>query len=253
MIVTDRDKMKAIRDTGHKVARFLPDRIGRMMVAYIAWLLPAERMLRRVTKLPEPGRDQLEFLWRDGDSPAWGTERLSIALRRVMQAGTSVRMSVGRYRPIAIKIGRRIRGMVIQQQETQIGEEDDEDNIEVDPVTGQVMDCRGSWNIMWDIQSTHRTRIARQHYGVHIGFPGQLQPEMIATFREISRLWHQFLESEKTDAGSGTIGRKRRAEPVSHDAPSKIVKREETDVKGQRYDESAIMSGLCQLFGPDAT
>ncbi|KPA35169.1 hypothetical protein FLAG1_12161, partial [Fusarium langsethiae] len=28
-----------------------------------------------------------------------------------------------------------------------------------------------------------------------IGFPGKLQPEMIATFKEISKLWHQFLES----------------------------------------------------------
>ncbi|KAH7187404.1 hypothetical protein DER44DRAFT_709188, partial [Fusarium oxysporum] len=47
MIVTDRDKMKAIRDNGRKVARFVPDRIGRMIVAYIAWLLPTERVLRR--------------------------------------------------------------------------------------------------------------------------------------------------------------------------------------------------------------
>ena len=46
MIITDRDKIKAIRDHGRKVARFLPERIGRMMVAYIAWLLLAERVLR---------------------------------------------------------------------------------------------------------------------------------------------------------------------------------------------------------------
>ena len=57
MIATDRDKMKAIRGTGRKVTRFLPDRIGRMMVAYMAWLLPAERTLRRKCRLPEP-RDE---------------------------------------------------------------------------------------------------------------------------------------------------------------------------------------------------
>jgi hypothetical protein len=45
---------------------------------------------------------------------------------------------------------------------------------------------------------TYGTRIVRQHYAVHIGFPGKLQPEMIATFREISKLWHQFLEGSST-------------------------------------------------------
>lgn len=65
-----------------------------------------------------------------------------------MQAGTGVWISVGRYRPIAIKMGRRIRGMVIRQQETQIDEDDDEDSVEVNPITGQAVDCGGSWNIM---------------------------------------------------------------------------------------------------------
>jgi hypothetical protein len=47
VIVTDRDKMKAIRDNRRKVARFMPDRIGRMIMVYIVWLLPMERVLRQ--------------------------------------------------------------------------------------------------------------------------------------------------------------------------------------------------------------
>jgi len=62
LIVTDRDKMKAIRDNGHKVARLLPDRVGRMMVAYITWLLPAEQALRRVAGFPDPQEAYIEFL-----------------------------------------------------------------------------------------------------------------------------------------------------------------------------------------------
>lgn len=62
MIVTDRDKMKAIRDKGRKVARFVTDWIGRMIVAYIAWLLPAERVLRREYQLAEPRGEQLEYM-----------------------------------------------------------------------------------------------------------------------------------------------------------------------------------------------
>ncbi|PHH49740.1 hypothetical protein CFIMG_007654RA00001 [Ceratocystis fimbriata CBS 114723] len=39
MVVTDRDKMKAIHDNGKKVARFAPENIGQMLVAYITWLI----------------------------------------------------------------------------------------------------------------------------------------------------------------------------------------------------------------------
>ena len=35
MLVTDRDKAKAIRGLGRKVARFLLARVGRLLVAYI--------------------------------------------------------------------------------------------------------------------------------------------------------------------------------------------------------------------------
>ncbi|KNB16453.1 hypothetical protein FOXG_15170 [Fusarium oxysporum f. sp. lycopersici 4287] len=39
----------------------------------------------------------------------------------------------------------------------------------------------------------------RQHYAVHIGFPSKLQPEMVATFKEISKLWHQLLKGSSVE------------------------------------------------------
>ena len=62
LIVTDRDKMKAIRSIRRKVARFLPDRLGRMMVAYIAWLLPAEEALLEYGQRPPPINMEREYL-----------------------------------------------------------------------------------------------------------------------------------------------------------------------------------------------
>jgi hypothetical protein len=35
LIITDRDKNRAIRELGRKVTRFLPERMGKMMIAYI--------------------------------------------------------------------------------------------------------------------------------------------------------------------------------------------------------------------------
>lgn len=261
MIVTDRDKMKAIRDNGRKVARFVPDGIGRMIVAYISWLIPAERVLRRECKLAEPRGEQLEYMWRDGSSRVWDTERLSRKLARVMQAGTGVRIGVGRYRAVAIEMGRRIRGLVTKQLEGRMEDEDNDDNIEVDPITGEPIDCGGSWNIVWDLQSTHGTRIARQHYAVHIGFPGKLQPEMIATFKEISKLWHQFLESRIAEDKAPTTrkrnGRVSNKQSVvdEDDSPAQTTgrKRVRTDKgAGRRVMEKDMADGLQILFGPDA-
>lgn len=113
-------------------------------------------------------------MWRDGGSRVWDTDRLSRKLARVMQAGTGVRIGVGRYRAITVEIGRRIRGLVMRQLDSQMEDEDEDDNIEVDPITGEPVDCGGSWNIVWDLQLTHGIRIARQHYAVYIGFPGKL-------------------------------------------------------------------------------
>ncbi|KAK7582804.1 hypothetical protein V3481_012103 [Fusarium oxysporum f. sp. vasinfectum] len=256
MLVTDRDKMKAIRDNGRKVARFLPDPIGRMIVAYISWLIPAERVLRRECQLTEPRDDQLEYMWRDGGSRVWDTERLSRKLARVMQAGTGVRIGVGRYRAITVEIGRRIRGLVMRQLDSQMEDEDEDDNIEVDPITGEPVDCGGSWNIVWDLQSTHGTRIARQHYAVHIGFPGKLQPEMIATFREISKLWHQFLEGSSAGEKDKEKRSKKNAPKRKQDSQvtgQQSRKRRKTAQEVAQKMEDDMTEGLRALLGPKAT
>ena len=62
--------MKSIRGQGGKVARFVPERLGKMVMAYIAWLLPAEEALAELCGTPRPEEDELEFMWRHGDSKA---------------------------------------------------------------------------------------------------------------------------------------------------------------------------------------
>ena len=125
MIITDRDKMKAIRDNGRKVARFVPERIGRMMVAYIAWLLPAERVLRQRCKLPLPQEKCHEYLWRDGSSDRWNTDRLSSIMIRLMQADIKLRLGTKRYRIMAIELGRKIQGLTMKQTDAEGADNDD--------------------------------------------------------------------------------------------------------------------------------
>ncbi|KKF94760.1 hypothetical protein CFO_g2877 [Ceratocystis platani] len=70
MVVTDRDKMKAIHDNGKKVARFAPENIGQMLVAYITWLIPAERSLQQRCDLGTEDEDV-----------AWGVSRYASVFR----------------------------------------------------------------------------------------------------------------------------------------------------------------------------
>ena len=86
-------------------------------------------------------------------------------------------------------VRQQIRGFAVRQVKASIGEDDDEDEVELDPVTGEPIDYGGgSWDVIWDLQATHRTRIAQQHYAVYSGSPGQLTAHMVVTYREISRL-----------------------------------------------------------------
>ena len=50
------------------------------------------------------------------------------------------------------------------------GDADDDEDMDVDPLTGEATDTSGSWNIVWDLQSTHSTKMARQHYPSTSGF-----------------------------------------------------------------------------------
>ena len=270
MLVTDRDKMKAIRDIGRKVARFLPERIGRMLLAYILWVLPAERLLRRQCGLPLPADKDLAYLWRDGNTGAWDSSRLSAALGRVLQAGVGVAAGVMRYRQVAIEMGRQIKGIVVRQQDAADEADDDDEGLEVDPATGEAVLLDGSWNVVWDLQATHSTQIARQHYGVHVAFVGNLQPEMIETYRAISTLWHQFLEKgyEAEAAAAGRRPQRRKQGTTmsnttsnttsnntlcrTRQAPPALLRRTAKPGDGRRVAYNDITRGLQTLFGSSA-
>lgn len=251
MIVTDRDKMKAIRDNGRKVARFLTVRISRMIIALIAWLQPAELMLRRQCGLPEPEGKYYEFLWRAGSSSYWDTQKLSMIMVQLLLETAKIRITVGRYRVIAIELGRNIRGLVMKQVEGLSGEdEDDGDCVEFDPMTGEPIDVSGSWNIVWDLQSTHSTKMARLGYAVHVALPGRLQPEMIRSFQGISGLWHQFCqEGEAFCAG----WKRRVVEGGADGGVGGRAKRQKRKVPTAEETEQQMVVGLRTLMGPTST
>ncbi|KAG4275400.1 hypothetical protein FPRO04_14400 [Fusarium proliferatum] len=206
VLITDRDKSKGLNGKqGRKIARFLPEGPSLMMVAYIAWLLPFEKVLHRLSGIRGPSEAINPWLWKSAEKGLWDTAKLSKQLALVTGAQIGVQLTVSSYRHVAIEMGRRIKGLIVQQVELEAAVADSDDEA-ADPLTGEAH-RQPKVEYVWDIQATHGSRIARNHYAVNLQFPSQLQPEMLSNFREISRLWHQFLARTDGDFGD----RKRRA------------------------------------------
>jgi superfamily II DNA or RNA helicase len=255
MVITDRDKSRAIRGLGRKVARFLPERVGKMVVAYIIWLIPFEELLHDEAGIPGPDETLSSYMFKDARQGAYGTEQLSEALASLMGEEVGVELMVSDYRHVAIGLGRWIKGIIIRRVEAEMGEGEED----ADGVTGEARE--GSrWEYIWDAQATHGSAIAAVHYAVDMRFPNQLQPEKIEHFREISRLWHRFLERGGSQSSSEA------KEPKQE--PSR--KRKRVSERDERYSAETegfkskriklsqpvhvqdMQRGLEQLVGPQA-
>lgn len=201
MLITDRDKYKAIRGIGRKVARFLPDRLGKCLVAFIAWVMPLERLLWRDAGVQGPSAKLDPWLWKDARTGIWDTPVLTKKLRALTMKHVGVAIGVSDYRHIAIALGRRIQGLVVQQIEVETLEGIDGDAHRVDPITGERVTARRR-EYVFDLQATHKTKTAVMHYAVESEFPGQLAAEMVQRFKEVSRLWHQYMDGSGSRDGA---------------------------------------------------
>ena len=159
-----------------------------MVVAYISWLIPFEEMLHDEAGISGPDESLSSYMWKDARKGAWETEQLSEALASLTGQYMGVELMVSDYRHVAIGLARRIKGIIIRRAEVEMGEGEDDGSGSGEARQGSKMEY------IWDSQATHGSMIAAAHYAVDMRFPNQLQPEKIAHYREISRLWHQFLE-----------------------------------------------------------
>ncbi len=225
LLITDRDKSKAIRDIGIKVARFLPAHVGKMVIAYIAWLAPLEELLLRQDSLAEAvgrggsssgggGTERADaasqrlrtaqllrdgWLWMDarpGFKGRWETPELSKRLVSLTGRFAAVELGTADYRHVSIAMGRKIKGLVVKQIEAV----DDGEDWEDDGAGDEELTRINKFDFVFDIQSTHGRKIAARHYAVNVMFPNNLGPDKIESFREVSRLWHCFLEQRPADA-----------------------------------------------------
>ncbi|KAK7429726.1 hypothetical protein QQZ08_003752 [Neonectria magnoliae] len=74
MTVTDRDKSKGATGRGRLVARWLPEHLSLVMVAFFAWLLPFEHVVHELSGILGPSDKLGPWLWKSAEKGLWVTE-----------------------------------------------------------------------------------------------------------------------------------------------------------------------------------
>lgn len=248
VFITDRDKSRAIRGLGRKVARWLPESESQKMIAYIAWVIPFEQHLHEEMGIAGVDDSLISYLWKDARYGLHDTAVLSTGLAQLFGTHTGVELGVSAYRHFAITLARKIKGIVIRQVEVEIGDRAVDDSMGGDQVTGAPQK-KAKLDYIWDLQATHGSELARLRYALDAQFPSHLQPEMMGQYREISGIWHQFLRGLVKSAlePSGSIKRSRARQDSTHAArPTKRLQCEGF------ISEASIQQGLRQLLGPTA-
>jgi RAD3-like DEAD/DEAH box helicase len=231
VLITDHDKQRK----GRRVARWLPADVSRMVVAYVAWLVPFEQVLHRLSGIRGPADTLQPWLWKDASKGLWDTADLSRRLDTLTSAHVGVRLTVASYRHVAIELGRQIKGLVVRLAEMDATGGGNECEEWTDPRTGEVRE-QPLADYIWDLQATHSSRIAASHYALSVLYPDQLQPEMPSNYRLVSELWHGFLRG----GSEGRIEGKRGAAGWPDGPPSK---RPRTDVGGPAGRAAGVAAG----------
>ncbi|CAJ2504607.1 Uu.00g120010.m01.CDS01 [Anthostomella pinea] len=130
LLMTDRDKNKAIRG------------IGRMAGGAVG----GQALLVTLD----------EWLWKDGQKGRWETAELSKQLAALTGQHIGVELTVADYRHVTIELGRKIRGLVVRQLEVDIGTAEQDDigggggPRHEDPATGETREQQKTESI-WDL------------------------------------------------------------------------------------------------------
>ena len=209
MTVTRYHKSQSQWDVPKVVPRFLPWRLGQLMVVYLTYVQP---FVERLSVTVGYGCGWGEYIWADANGP-WETRTLTAVLKRRTGRDLEVELGTLDYRHVAIGIGRKFVGDEFARgYQEEIGEVEEPEIETDDPLE----------------QSAGRgTAVGVNRYAVSTDIVKHLSQRNIDTFRPLSESWHRFLglATRKGDDGR----RKRVAEAASSKTPSS--KRTKTPMK----------------------
>jgi hypothetical protein len=129
--VTRYHKSQSQWDKPRVVPRFLPPRLGQVLVIYLAYALPFQEFLK--VEVLKQGMLS-DYIWLDKKGDIWETERLTRALQTLSKRVLGTQLGTASYRHTAVGIGREKvsksfgAGIPIGNNEEEEEEVDLEDN-----------------------------------------------------------------------------------------------------------------------------
>ena len=174
VIVTRYHKSQSLFDRPKVIPRFLPARVGQLLVTYLVYVRPFHEQLQ----VAVTGQGWSDHIWSDKQG-VWETSRLTDVIRQETARGLGERCHTLDYRHIAVSIGRVVVGESFASgYKDEIGEVEEP---EVEEESGlEVQAGRGEFN-------------GAMRYGVRIDLVKHLSARSIDTFRPLSLAWHRFL------------------------------------------------------------
>ncbi|KAF1928469.1 uncharacterized protein M421DRAFT_4949 [Didymella exigua CBS 183.55] len=225
MTVVHYHKSQSQWDKPKVVPRFLPPRLGQVMVLYLAYLQP----FREYLTVQVLGGSFSDYVWADEQGP-WGTDRLTRALRRE----TGKRLGVPLH--------------TLDYWHAAVGEVDE---AEVDEDGEDVM----------ELQNARTTVIRVGNYSVPINIIKHLSVRSIEAFRPLSAMWHCFLGLDRKQAApqrtwTGNIDPMRRAKKrgrsginSDNDDRNKDDQGREAALLHRDKKEKAVCKAMQQVLG----
>jgi superfamily II DNA helicase RecQ len=173
-IVIRYHKSQQLFGTPKIIPRFLPWRVGQLLVIYLVYVQPFCEYLLVETQ----NRKISDHIWHDEKGP-WETEHLTRVIKRQTALGLGYRFHTLDFRHIVISIGREVvSDKFAEGYKEELGEVEEPEKEMDDPI---------------ELQSGRGDAMGASRYGVRADIVKHMTPKLIETFRPISEGWHRFL------------------------------------------------------------
>ena len=165
VIISEYNKTDALLEHPKVIARYLPERVGCLMVSYVADVLAFEVFLDAAANA-DPITATCPFLWHDSNGKCWDSDRLSVIMSKASKDKLGYRLTLSRWRHHAIAIDQQL----------------------IHRPTGP----SASIATNHAMQAGHTKDTEDQHYALHLDILRGTSHEMLLAFDEVSTAWHHF-------------------------------------------------------------
>jgi superfamily II DNA helicase RecQ len=176
VLVTQYHKSLAHFDSPKVIPRFLPRRVGQLMVMYMVYIRPlTDRLEADRLELYDKTAPPSDFIWH-GEGGPWESAHISSAMTRWTPCYTGQRITLQDWRHIAIAISKKLARKEGLEKADFEETDDDQEHYEA----------------LDDLAAGHSTQTSASH-GVTIDVLKRLTAESLEVFGQVSHRWHRFL------------------------------------------------------------